>query len=133
MAEATLEKQEAQEMERAERTRNRRVFIPRVDIYETNDSVVMMVDMPGVSQEGVDIMLEKNILTINGYTDDSRPQNMGLAYREYREGDYERTFALSEEVDRQGIEATMKNGVLKLVLPKAEEMKARRIEVKSAG
>ncbi len=133
MAEAVLERQEAREMEHTERTRNRRVFTPRVDIYETDDSVVMMVDMPGVSEEGVDIILEKNILTISGYTDDSRPENMSLAYREYRVGDYERTFALSEEVDRQGIEASMKNGVLKLVLPKAEEMKARRIEVKATG
>src|SRR5690554_3871571 len=102
MAEAVLERQEAREMEHTERTRNRRVFTPRVDIYETDDSVVMMVDMPGVSEEGVDIILEKNILTISGYTDDSRPENMSLAYREYRVGDYERTFALSEEVDRQG-------------------------------
>jgi HSP20 family molecular chaperone IbpA len=131
MAEMNIQKQEAEEMEGVERTRTRRVFIPRVDIYETDDAVILLADMPGVNDDSVDITLEKNILTVTGYLANER-ENYGLAYREYREGDYERTFALSDEVDRNQIEATMKDGVLKLTLPKAEEMKARKITVKSA-
>lgn len=131
--EATLQKQEARDVSRAERTRTRRVFTPKVDIYETGEAVIMLADMPGVNEEDVDITLEKNILTINGYVSGVEREGYGLAYREYGEGDYERTFALSDEVDRNRIEASMSDGVLKLTLPKAEEMKTRKITVKSAS
>lgn len=132
MAELEVQKQEAQEIEGAERTRTRRMFIPSVDIYEEDDTVYLVADVPGVDEESIDITLEKNILTINGYVDDEDMEGYGLAYGEYRVGDYERTFALSDEVDRNKIEATVKNGVLKLTLPKAEEAKARKITVRSA-
>jgi HSP20 family molecular chaperone IbpA len=132
MADTAIEKQEAQELEGAERTRTRRVFIPKVDIFETGDTIVLVADMPGVSEDGVDITLEKNVLTIRGYTDDRMHENFILAYSEYREGDYERTFALSDEVDRSKIEASIKDGVLQLTMPKAEEMRTRKIEVKTS-
>lgn len=132
MTEATIQKQEARDLEGAERTRTRRVYIPRVDIYETGDAVVLLADMPGVNEDDVDITLEKNVLTITGYVGARERDDYSLAYSEYSEGDYERTFALSDEVDRNNIEAVMKNGVLKLTLPKAEEMKARKIAVRSA-
>ena len=131
MSDTAIEKQEAQELEGVERTRTRRVFIPKVDIFETDETVILLADMPGVSDDAVDITLEKNVLTIKGYSDDSTHENYVLAYSEYREGDYERTFALSDEVDRQKIEASMKDGVLKLTLPKAEEMRTRKIAVKT--
>ena len=132
MADTAIEKREAHEMEGVERTRTRRCYVPKVDIYETDESVILLADMPGVSRDSIDITLEKNILTIAGYLDDSSREGFGLAYSEYNEGDYERTFALSDEVDRNKIEAAMKHGVLKLTLPKAEEMKARKITVKAA-
>ena len=131
MAELEVQKQEAEEMEGVERTRTRRVFIPKVDIYEEGETVYLLADMPGVDQESIDITLEKNILTITGFVDDEM-EDYGLAYSEYRVGDYERTFALSDEVDRSKIEATVSDGVLKLTLPKAEEAKARKIAVRSA-
>lgn len=133
MAETALKKQEARELSGAERTRTRRVFIPRVDIYETDDAVVLLADMPGVTEESVDITLEKNILTIVGYVDSEGYEGYGLAYSEYTEGDYERTFALSDEVERSEIEASLSNGVLRLTLPKAEEMRTRKIAVKQAS
>ena len=129
MAEIDVQKQEAQEMEGAERTRTGAVFVPNVDIYESNDDVVLLADMPGIDRDSVDIMLEKNILTIRGFAGDGEREGYGLAYSEYEVGDFERTFALSDEVDRSKIEATMKNGVLKLTLPRAEEARTRRIEV----
>jgi len=130
MAELEVQKQEAEEMEGVERTRTRRVFIPKVDIYEEGETVYLLADVPGVDQESIDITLEKNILTITGFVDDEM-EDYGLAYSEYRVGDYERTFALSDEVDRRKIEATVSDGVLKLTLPKAEEAKARKIAVRS--
>ena len=133
MTESTIVKQEEQEYGGAERTRARRVYIPRVDIYENGDAVVLLADMPGVDENGVDVTLERNILTITGYIQDDERAGYGLAYREYGEGDYERTFALSDEVDRNRIEATIRDGVLMLTLPKAEEMKTRKIAVRSAA
>ena len=130
MDELEIQKQEVQEMEGTERTHTRRVFMPKVDIYETDEAVVLLADVPGVSEDSIDITLEKNILTLRGQMANGQRDDYGLAYGEYREGDYERTFALSDEVDRNKIEASMQNGVLKLTLPKAEEMKARKIAVK---
>lgn len=133
MSEATIQKQESGSGESLERIRTGRVYIPRVDIYETDDAVILLADMPGVSEDDVDITLEKNVLTLTGYVEATEREGYGLRYSEYSEGDYERTFALSDEVDRNRIEATMKDGVLKLTLPKAEEVKARKITVRSAA
>lgn len=126
-----IEKQEVDASTEVETTRNTRTFVPRVDIYETEDTVVLLADMPGVNENSVDITLEKNILTINGYANPQAPDNFEPAYAEYRFGNYERTFALSDEVDREQIEATVKNGVLRLVMPKAEAAKTRKITVKA--
>lgn len=126
-----LEKQDVDEPTAVERTRTRRTFVPRVDIYEAHDKVVLLADMPGVGESSVDITLEKNILAVRGQVEFSPPENYELAYAEYYVGDYERTFALSDEVDRARIEATMKNGVLRLVLPKDESAKTRKIAVRT--
>jgi HSP20 family molecular chaperone IbpA len=118
-----LQVQESQKQELvesgAERIRAGLAFVPRVDIYETEDGIMLSVDMPGVSEDSVDITLEKNILTINGYVAPEEPDNYCLVYAEYRVGDYQRSFTISNEVDQGKIEATLKNGVLTLSLPKA--------------
>ena len=124
------QKQEVVESE-AERTRAKPAFIPRVDIYETNDAVALIADMPGVDENSVDITLEKNVLTINGYVEPERPEGYSLAYAEYRVGDYQRSFNISNEIDQENIEATMKDGVLHLHLPKAEPT-TKKIAVQSA-
>jgi len=116
----------------AERTRSRPVFVPRADIYETQDNVVLLIDIPGVGSDGVDITLEKRTLAIRGYAADQQHQNYRQVYAEYSAGDYERVFTLSEDIDRDGIEASHKNGVLRLVLPKAAPAKARKIQLKMA-
>lgn len=113
------EKQEIAETG-AERTRSRLAFVPRTDIYETNEAIVLVTDMPGVDESTLDITLENDVLTINGYVEMAYPEGYGLAYGEYRVGDYERSFTLSNKVDRNKIEATVKDGVLRLHLPKAE-------------
>ncbi|MFZ0544230.1 MAG: Hsp20/alpha crystallin family protein [Candidatus Promineifilaceae bacterium] len=133
MTEQTLEieKQETETPAEVESTRPVHTFVPRVDIYETENDVVLLADMPGVNENSVDITLEKNILTIKGYAEPQAPEGLEPAYSEYRFGNYERTFALSDEVDREKIEATVKNGVLRLVMPKAEIAKTRKITVKA--
>ncbi len=114
-----------------ERTRERRVYTPAVDIIEGKDITTVIADIPGVDQSSVEITLEKNILDIYGTVDPDIPQDMRLAMSEYGIGDYHRRFSLSDEIDREKIEASVKNGVLRLILPKAEKVKTRKIEVKA--
>jgi len=117
--------------EKSERIRDRRVYVPRSDIYETNDDLVLVMDIPGTDENSVEITLEKSVLTVNAYPVFSRPENLTLAYAEYGEGDYQRSFALSDEIDRARIEAKVKNGVLWLRLPKAGASKPTKISVQA--
>lgn len=125
-------KEEAALANDAERTRDCRCYVPRADIRETEEEVLIAVDMPGVDENSVDITLEKDVLTISGTVNTSAPANYSPAYLEYGIGDYQRRFVLSNEIDRNKIEAKVKNGVLFLRLPKAAEAKARKIAVKAA-
>ena len=126
------QKQEVTEVDGTERTRAEQVFVPLADIYETQDNIFVVADMPGVDEKSVDITLEKNVLTINGFVDVQHPDNYDLAYAEYETGHFERRFTLSNEINRDKIEATVKNGVLRLQLPKAKEAKVKKIKVKAA-
>ena len=87
------EKQEIVE-EGAERARDRRVFVPRADIYDTEDTTVVVADMPGVDEDSVEIALEQGVIKINGYVDPVQPEGYTLAYSEYDAGDYQRSFRL---------------------------------------
>jgi len=126
-----LQKKDAGTVEQVERTRERQIFSPRADVYETGEEIVVMADMPGVREDSVDITLEKNVLTIQGKVEAPSREGYRLAYGEYEDGDYERSFALSEGVDRDHIKATVKDGVLRLALPKAKVAAARKIPVKA--
>ena len=126
------EQQPPQTAGTGQRTPARPVFLPPADIYETRDSIVVLAEMPGVTSDGVDITLERRVLTIRGRSATSDHAGYQRVYNEYADGDYERSFTLSENIDRDRIEATLKNGVLHLVLPKAETAKARKIELKTA-
>jgi HSP20 family protein len=106
------------------------VFVPPADIYETGNNIVVLAEMPGVAPDGVDITLERRVLTILGRSAANDYAGYQRVYNEYADGDYERVFTLSENIDRDRIEATLKDGVLNLVLPKAETAKARKIELK---
>lgn len=124
-------KQELQHAQDAEQTRSRRAFVPKTDIYETNESLLLLVDMPGVNQDSVDITLEQNTLTIFGSVEPLDFEGYSLAYAEYGIGDYRRVFTISNEIDRDAIEASVKNGVLKLMLPKNKRSMPRKISVQS--
>jgi len=115
---------------KAERVRPGRVFIPAVDIFETPQALVLVADMPGVSGDKVTLDLKENLLTIHGEVTPAPEKETRLA-QEYAIGDYYREFQVGELIDKNKIEATVKNGVLTLTLPKAEKAKPRRIEVKT--
>lgn len=133
MSEKTMEfeKQETEAPVRAERVERRRTYEPRVDIHEMDEEVIVFADVPGVDESSLDITLEKNVLTIRGRVEAPSLENFRLAHAEYRVGDYVRSFTLSDTIDRDNIEATVKNGVLRLSLPKAEAAKARKIVVRT--
>lgn len=133
--EQTLDVQQKEEItieEGEERTRDRRCYVPRSDIYETEDAIHVVTDVPGADETSIDITVEKNILTINGYIEPEEHEGYSPAFFEYGIGDYERSFRLSDEIDREGIEATVKNGVLRLRLPKADTARTRKISVQAA-
>ena len=134
MTDERMEIQEAKKKEvaesDAERTRSRVAFVPRADIYETDDNIVVVADMPGVDEKSVDITLENDVLSINGYVEPRSPENYDLAYAEYREGDYQRRFTISNQIDRDKIEATVRDGVLRLLLPKSQPT-TKKVAVKS--
>jgi len=123
------QKKEASRPEQGERTRQRRVYAPDVDIIEKNDEIVVIADMPGVDEKSVEVILEKNLLTIYGKVDAEIPEHHRLLVSEYGIGDFQRVFTLSDEVERDKIVATVKNGVLKLILPKIESIKTKKIPV----
>jgi len=124
-----IEKQEISTPE--ERTRDVRCFVPRTDIYETDDAIMVVTDIPGADEKNVDVTLEKNVLTIDARVEPQIPEGFTLTYAEYGIGDYQRSFSISEQIDRDHIEATVKNGVLHLKLPKAGPAKTQKIKVKS--
>ena len=115
-----------------ERIRNVKTFVPRVDIYETKDALFLIADMPGIDEQTVDVELEKNILTISGRVENGKVKDYRLVFSEYEVGDYERTFTLSDAIDREKIKANVKHGVLRLELPKAEEVKPKKIIINAA-
>ena len=133
MAPNELETKPKQKVERPdETTRPGTYFQPAVDIFETKDELVLVADMPGVPPDGVDVDLEGDELSIEGRVRSGEYEGLKPLYVEYGVGGYYRRFTVGEMIDRDGIKAQMKNGVLVLKLPKAERARARRITVDAA-
>jgi HSP20 family protein len=105
-----------------------RYMAPPVDIYETEDALTVVVDLPGVDKDEVDVRVEDSILTIKGKADYTPPAN--LLRGEFNLQGYYRQFQLSDEVDQNRISAESKNGVLTIHLPKAEKSRPKQIKVK---
>ncbi len=115
----------------AEQTRPGFVFTPAVDIFETEKEITLLADMPGVKAEKLAIDLHENILTLDG--DVESPEGAGETdvLREYRTGKYYRQFTVSEIIDKPEIKAELKDGVLRLTLPKVKAATPRRITIQS--
>jgi HSP20 family protein len=126
-----LQVQQKRELEKEEEsTIPARVFLPTADIYETNDALNVVLEMPGVDKNSVDIRVEDGVLKIEGRLDFSKYQGLQPLYTEYNVGHYSRSFRLSSKIDQNKIAAELNDGVLSLVLPKVEEAKPRTIQVK---
>jgi HSP20 family protein len=109
----------------------RRAFTPPIDIHEGPDGLTLEADLPGATENSLFIQLEDNVLSLHARVDSPAPEGARLIHEEYPVGDYYRSFILSDEVDRDRISAELKNGVLRLVLPKADRVRSRRIEIRS--
>jgi HSP20 family protein len=105
---------------------------PLIDIHEGPDGLILVADLPGIAPEGVSIHLEDNVLHLAAKVGPTAAGKGRALHEEYRQGDFQRSFILSDEVDRERISAQLKNGVLQLNLPKAERAKTRKIEIKSS-
>jgi HSP20 family molecular chaperone IbpA len=123
-------KQEQNEVATVERTTGGITYSPRIDIWETDDELVLFADMPGVVAEDLDVCFENRELRIHGKVR-PRHEKINFLYGEYGIGDFDRTFAIGESIDADKISAELKDGVLQLHLPKTEAVKPRRIAVKS--
>lgn len=124
---------EKQEVESSvEQTRPGYVFTPDVDIFETENDIILLADMPGAKAENLTIDLRDNVLTLSGYSDDEENEGTSVLISEYEVGKYYRKFNITEVVAQDKIDAQMSDGVLRLTLPKVEKAKPRQIRVRSA-
>jgi HSP20 family molecular chaperone IbpA len=114
-----------------EPTRSRKVYIPFTDIIDCGEEILVIADVPGVDEKAVEVTLDKNQLTIYAAPPIEKIEKYSLSYGEYVVGDFERKFVVSEEIERDQINAHVKNGVLTVHLPKAGPSKSRKIEVRS--
>lgn len=126
----TLEVHEKKELEaEKEKTVPGRFYVPSTDIYETEEALVVLMDVPGVGRESLEVNVEKDTLSVEGRIDSSKYENLEPVYSEYNVGHFSRSFSLSHAINSEGITATVADGVLTLTLPKAKEAAPRRIEV----
>lgn len=133
MAPNDIEAKPKQKAERGEEpTRAGAYFVPQVDIFETPEELRLLADMPGVPPDGVDVHLEGDELTIEGRVRADEYEGLKPLHVEYGVGGFFRRFTLGETIDREGIKAQMKNGVLALRLPKLAHAKLRKITVNAA-
>lgn len=113
-------------------TNEKPVFSPDLDILEKKEGYVVMADFPGAKPETIEVKLGGEVLTVTAKTEPVEFEGLPLIYREYGERDFETTLRLSDGVDRERIEAELKDGVLVITLPKAKALEPRKITIKAA-
>jgi HSP20 family protein len=130
MSPQELQVQGKRELEKKqESTIPARLFMPTADIFEDDNALTVILEMPGVDKGQVDINVEAGLLNIDGRLDFSKYEGMQPVYTEYNIGHYRRSFSLPSKIDQNRIGAEMKDGVLTITIPKAEEAKPRKISV----
>lgn len=122
--------QEKKELAGQEKTIPGRFFVPSTDIYETEDGLTLVMEMPGVSRENLEVSLEEGVLRVEGRLDFSKYSELEPVYTEYNVGHYARSFSLSDKVDQDNIGAKLDDGVLTLTLPKSPAVKPRKIAIR---
>ena len=130
MSPQELQVQKKRELEgKEESTIPARTFVPTADIYEDQDSLKVILEMPGVEKGNVNVRVEEGVLVVEGRLDLTKYRGLQPLYTEYNIGNYARTFELSSDIDQNRISAELKDGVVTLNLPKAAKAKPRRIKV----
>jgi HSP20 family molecular chaperone IbpA len=125
-----LEVQEKKELvSKEEKTVPARYYVPPTDIYETDDALTVVMEIPGVERKDVDINIEKDVIRIEGRIDFSKYEGLEPLYTEYNVGHFARSFTLSNKIDQQEIGAQLQDGVLILTLKKFKETQPRRITI----
>jgi HSP20 family molecular chaperone IbpA len=125
-----LQVQPKREVEKKqERTVPSAAYLPATDIFETAQALTVIMEMPGVGKDNVEVSVENDVVTIEGRIDFSKYEGIQPVYTEYNVGNYVRSFQLSSKIEQSGISAELKDGVMTLVLPKAERAKPRKIAV----
>jgi len=131
-ARTEIQKAEAGVPAAAERTRPGPVYSPAVDIFENDNSITVLADMPGVKAQDLQIDLRESVLTLAGRVTIPASPSESEVLREYRSGTFLRQFTLAETVDQAGIDAKLADGVLRLELPKVAKAKPRQITVRTS-
>ena len=125
-----LQVAQKRELEKKEETTvPARIFMPSADIYETKEGLNVVLEMPGVDKNSLDIRVEDDVLKVDGKLDFSKYRGLQPLYTEYNIGHFSRSFRLSSKIDQGKIAAELKDGVLSLMLPLAEKAKPRAIQV----
>lgn len=123
------EKMEKYEDKTPEHVQERPWVAPRVDVYENQDEVLLVADVPGVTRDGLSVNLDQDQLTLEGRVDEAAPGD--ALGREFRAVDYRRSFVVPTGIDAEKISADLSNGVLSLHLPKSDSLKPRQIQVRA--
>ena len=125
-----LQVQQKREVEKkTEGTTPGRVFVPVTDIFETPEALTVVLEMPGVERNSIEASVDNDLVTIEGRIDFTKYEGMQPVYTEYNVGHFARSFEISNKIDQSKISAQMKDGVVTIVLPKAEQAKPRKIQV----
>ncbi len=132
MSDKEIVQRTEQEVSRPEQAGSEVLLRPAVDVYETEEGVIVKADLPGVSKESLNVQVDKEVLTIEGTVSLDVPEKMEARYAEVQSSRYRHSFTLSQDLDTSRIEAELKNGVLTLTIPKREEVKPRKITVNAA-
>ena len=112
-----------------EKTVPGRYYVPFADIYETDSALCVVMEMPGVEKQNLDVALEHDVLRVDGRIDFSKYDGMEPVYTEYNVGHYTRSFTLSNKIDQQQISAKLEDGIMTLILKKVKEATPRRISI----
>jgi HSP20 family molecular chaperone IbpA len=112
-----------------EKTVPARYYVPYTDIYETDEALTLVMEVPGVEKKDVTVQLENDVLRVEGRIDFSKYEALEPVYAEYNVGHYSRAFTLSDKIDQDGISAELADGILTVTLKKAKAALPRRIAI----
>jgi HSP20 family protein len=124
---AVQEKKEL--VSKEEKTVPARYYVQITDIYETDDALTVVMEIPGVEKKDVEVNVENDVLRVEGRVDFTKYEGLEPLYTEYNVGHFARSFTLSNRIDQQQIAAQLENGVLTLTLKKAKEAMPRKIAI----